>query len=83
MGTQLNAKALVVGLARDSGAGLAPALANVERLAGLFAETSVLFLENDSQDSTKVSTAWLGVSGWIMPSLCGPCRNPASPMCAT
>jgi hypothetical protein len=45
--------AVFVGCARDCGAHLDSVLANVERMAALYAKAAFVFVENDSQDDTK------------------------------
>jgi hypothetical protein len=50
-------KALFVACARDCAVYLPRVLSNVSRMAGLFAETAFLFLENDSRDNTKQELA--------------------------
>ncbi|MEI7932068.1 MAG: hypothetical protein WCI21_03305 [Alphaproteobacteria bacterium] len=57
MSEPIPAKAVFVGVARDSGEALAPMLDNVERLQDLFAQSAAVFFENDSVDGTKAGLA--------------------------
>jgi SEC-C motif len=54
-------RAVFAGCARDCAAALPRVLANVARMAGLFAEAAFVFIENDSRDATKsLLGAWCG-----------------------
>jgi hypothetical protein len=54
-------RAVFTGCARDCAAALPRVLAKVARMAGLFAETAFVFIENDSRDGTKsLLEAWCG-----------------------
>ncbi len=54
-------RAVFTGCARDCAAALPRVLANVTRMAGLFAEAAFVFIENDSRDATKSQLeAWCG-----------------------
>jgi len=57
MSELISARAVFVGVARDSGEALAPMLENVERLQGLFTQSAAVFFENDSTDNTKADLA--------------------------
>jgi hypothetical protein len=54
MDQPFNKRAVFVGLARDCADILCSALDNVLQISRLFAESAFIFIENDSQDSTKV-----------------------------
>ena len=57
---RLSSSAVFVGCAKDCAAHLPGVCENIERLAGLFADSAVIFLENDSTDATKeVLRAWV------------------------
>lgn len=47
-------KALFVGVARDCARFLPSVLSNIEQLSSIFKESSYIFIENDSKDSTKI-----------------------------
>jgi glycosyltransferase involved in cell wall biosynthesis len=52
-------RAVFAGCARDCAAHLPAVLRNIERMAGLFAESFFVFVENDSRDNTKaLLSAW-------------------------
>jgi len=53
----IDARAVFVGLARDSAASLPAVLGNIERMAGLFKSAAFRFYENDSTDSTASDLA--------------------------
>src|SRR4051812_26008034 len=57
MSDLIPAKAVFVGVARDSSDALAPMLENVARLRGLFEQSAAVFFENDSVDETKAGLA--------------------------
>ena len=57
----LHKNAVFVGCARDCALYLPQVLANVARMASLFAESVFVFVENDSRDATKEQlTRWCG-----------------------
>lgn len=52
-------KAVIVGCLKNSASFLPHVVQNLEKLAGLFAEASFIFIENDSTDATKTTiSAW-------------------------
>jgi len=53
MGAVIDKRIVFAGCARDCAAALPKVLANVDRIAGLFADADYVLMENDSKDTTK------------------------------
>jgi hypothetical protein len=54
MDQPFNRRAVFVGLARNCAATISSVLNNVSQVSRMFAETAFIFVENDSEDSTKI-----------------------------